>query len=392
MSAKNIVWVINGLGMGNATRCHSIMQYINESSDSEFNHTVFASGNGYQYFSKLDKKLGIVNVFEVNGFEYKTDETGNLSTFSTIVGIFSQIKSFLKSSRDISDFVKTISPVAIITDSTYFFIKKNGAKHIAINNADMVVSCFKDLLKADVASGANKINVEMKRQYRFVEFFDYLYHAYIPDAIVSPCFKDVIAKVKLSKNNRSNIFHVNPFKRMEVNCGKGLKGDGAVNILMMFTGSSCGSLTTRYINEVISEFVSSSNNHVRIDVIGNIQATKQFDSDNQVVFHGKLTDNISIINDADICVINAGFSAVGEMLIANKTFAVIPVVNHSEQYVNAVLAERYSNAIFADEISVELLNKLVKRHFADIAESSCRSVLENGSLQAANVIMEICKQ
>ena len=47
---KKILFIVNGLGMGNATRCHSIIEILDE---HDYLTDVVTSGNGLEYFTKV---------------------------------------------------------------------------------------------------------------------------------------------------------------------------------------------------------------------------------------------------------------------------------------------------------------------------------------------------
>ena len=53
-----------------------------------------------------------------------------------------------------------------------------------------------------------------------------------------------------------------------------------------------------------------------------------------VTYHGKLRDSLSLLRQANLLVINGGFSAVSEALVLRKPMVVIPVPRHAEQWMN----------------------------------------------------------
>src|SRR5207245_11265029 len=83
--------------------------------------------------------------------------------------------------------------------------------------------------------------------------------------------------------------------------------------------------------------MSFSTSHIRfhIDVVGRSGETK-----GDVVFHGRLMNNIELLMEADALVVNGGCSASSEAIALGKPTVIIPVAGHAEQLVNARFVEQ----------------------------------------------------
>jgi uncharacterized protein (TIGR00661 family) len=73
---------------------------------------------------------------------------------------------------------------------------------------------------------------------------------------------------------------------------------------------------------------------LQIDVVGR-ERPDDLDVPEGVTYHGRLRDNRSLLRDADLVLVNGGFSAVSEVFCMRKPAVVVPVPNHAEQWVNA---------------------------------------------------------
>ena len=75
---KKILFIVNGLGLGNSTRCHAIMEYLYKIG---YRIDVVTSQNGLWYFA--DKKE-VSEIFEISPINYSS-KNGKISIFKTIL-------------------------------------------------------------------------------------------------------------------------------------------------------------------------------------------------------------------------------------------------------------------------------------------------------------------
>ena len=74
---KKILFLINGLGLGNSTRCHSIIQQLLK---KKIKIGAVLSQNSFWYFKK--NKIPI-EIYNIDQMQYYFDDKGNLDTFIT---------------------------------------------------------------------------------------------------------------------------------------------------------------------------------------------------------------------------------------------------------------------------------------------------------------------
>jgi predicted glycosyltransferase len=141
-----------------------------------------------------------------------------------------------------------------------------------------------------------------------------------------------------------------------------------------------------------SEFASqinfdSYNLPYKAEVIGRTGTNRE-----NVIYHGRLWDNSRKLADADILVINGGFSAVSEAFIMKKYTLVIPVPSHAEQYINAILLQESGLGDIANEENVvEKLKNLFESVDRDFMERDKPEVNGNGAKEAADKILSIMR-
>jgi len=388
VSGMKILWIINGLGMGNTTRCDSIMEHLNAELGSDVEHVILSNGNGFRYFKAIEnkEKRGIASIIELPScLDYKTDESGKIDVWKTILGVVKNIRGFIQSNQVVNDTIKIANPDIIVTDSTYFFLRKGAATHIAVNNADVVRAYFKKLSWGSIFD----ISFKTLMQYVFVEYPDYLYHKLVPDFVISPVINKESPSFGTMRDTGKYYrrgFHVNPFCRLKLlkASKKSRKRKKRVNLLLMFTGSEFCGAERDSLTETLNDFVEK-NRDVYIDVVGSIgEAPWIIRAHKNIAFHSKMVNNIPVVARADICVVNAGFSAIGEMCVLGKTYAVLPIENHFEQLSNSRLAREASSCALLHGISEFGLNKLLEQYLKQ-KDGSCQSV-ESGSQEAAKII------
>ena len=130
------------------------------------------------------------------------------------------------------------------------------------------------------------------------------------------------------------------------------------------------------------------NSDIRVSVVGREGASSK-----NLTFYGKLIDNKKLVVDADILVINAGFSAVSEAFVLGIPAVVIPIKNHAEQYINAKIFEDLGLGYVANEGNVNcMINRLIA-NYTQISENHRNNDFAiNGAGDAALFIQKKIKQ
>ena len=356
---KKIVFLVNGLGLGNSIRIYSIIQRL-KMKNTEIN--VITSGNGEWFYKNLKE---LKNLYFINSIHYGA-KNKKISILNTLKMIPSIIYTLKNNSTKIYHTIENIKPDVIVTDSVYVFpkIKKFSIPIVAINNSDLTVDYFKEF--------KNK-PTDIFGQYYFIEQLDYLYHKIIPDLVISPCFLNEDIK---SFDFRKKIKRVGPIFRLGLKKRKKrIERRGAI----MLSGSNFG----------VNVNLRNSNQPFQLDIIGR-EKPKNYRDIKGVIFHGKIKNNISLLNNIDFCVVNGGYSALSELYWAKIPMIVVPVSNHSEQWVNAKQIETKGCGIIGNEDNYENLITHLNYNFEKYeAVYDSLNIENDGAEDASNIILNI---
>lgn len=215
---------------------------------------------------------------------------------------------------------------AVVFDSDYSVIsikwQRTRPLLIAINNAVIIVS---ECRKRPVLPS------KIRMQY-IIEKLDCWFHKLVPDFVLCPVFGKPNLTDQLKIKYTPPIIRpglTNKTKTQEVN-----------NILVMLSGSQFGS-DVYFLNRL------PQLKNIKIKIIG-----KDGPSNDQFSFYGKIYNNQNFINEADMLVINAGFSAISEAIILKKPVVVIPVENHAEQFINSHIVEQSGLGLLATQENI----------------------------------------
>ena len=294
---KKILFLINGLGLGNSIRIYAIIERLNK-NNTECH--IITSGNGKWFFSGLidNNHLNFIEPINYGSINKK------LSTLKTILNVPSIISTINQNFQYIFNIINKFKPDVIVTDSVYLFpkIKKLSIPIVAINNADLTVDYFKKF---------NKKPFSIYPQFYGIEKLDYIYHRFIPDIVISPCF---LSRDIVETKHGKKIKRVGPIVRLAIKKREEKKiKKGAI----MLSGSNFG----------INIKLKINNQPFKLDVIGR-DKPQNWNNIENVMFHGKLKNNIDLLNNIDFCVVNGGYSALSELFWAEIPMIIIPVSHH----------------------------------------------------------------
>ena len=352
VSKTKVLFIVNGLGLGNSTRCSAI---IHELYGLGYEIDLVTSANGLNYFKTSDK---IAELFSFRSLVYGK-HNGKLSVVKTILMFPWLFGFFILNCITLRSILSKNKYSAVIFDSDYSVISIKWQRQrpllLAINNAEVIVSeCRK---RSDLPR-----NIRM--QY-VIEKLDSWFHKRIPDFVICPVFDNV------NLADQPKIKYTPPIIRQGLAIKT--KKQTVNNILIMLSGSQFGS-DICFLNKL------PQLKNIKISIIG-----KNGTSNNQFSFYGKVYNNQNFINDADILVINAGFSAISEAIVLEKPVIVIPVENHAEQFINSHRAEQSGFGLIAtqenaDEKIMEMLGNFEKYR---AARGSSRDEANGAEIAAA---------
>lgn len=353
----NVLFLINGLGLGNSTRCHAIIQRLHASGA---HIEVVTSGNGLWYFSD---KLEISAIHEIQSLAYgsKDGAISIVRTFASIAGI---VGIFRRNAKKIGALLDEIRPDVVVTDSDYNFlpIKRRNIPIAALNNADVIWNSyfqFKDQPSS------------IRAQFYGVEMLDYHFHRLVPDLVLSPSLDPRVPQ------SGGNNLRVGPIVRQGYDAPPHTAAPERAAV--MLSGSVFGTPVNFNRNSY----------PVKIDVIGR-DHPEGWSERAEVTFHGKIKNTYPVLKDADIAVVNGGFSAVSEMFWMKKPLVVVPVPNHAEQWVNARTIERLGLGLMATQDNYEEVMLQAVQGIEDFREGYAQlSKMEDGAAQASQAILEL---
>jgi uncharacterized protein (TIGR00661 family) len=363
---KKILFIINGLGLGNSTRCKSI---IDQLVARNLEVDIITSGNGVDFFKNdadVQKRYAFSSL-------YYGSSSGKLNILKTIAAIPQLIKIYLNNLKLLKDVTKKNLYAAIVIDSDYTVA---GIRHllkipiVAINNSDIVVDTINSI-KAIPKSIWSQLMIEK---------LDLLFHKFVATKVLSPTLGSADENGKYHLGGefipRRKFNHFSPFVRDQWE--PKIPNKTPVYIVVMLSGSNLGSKV---------DFIKKLNlkSGIHLDVIG-----RDGESQSNIKFHGKLSDNKKLISRADLLVINAGFSAVSEAMVLKKPTVVLPIENHAEQYVNGKRVEDLGLGVVANEDNIhDKIEYLIKNYQEFLKRHEQYNIPANGSELAALDIMEL---
>ncbi len=355
MRTIKVLFLTNGLGLGNSTRCHAIIQRLHASGARV---EVVTSGNGLWYFSD---KIEVSDVHEIQPLAYGTKD-GAISITRTFTSIAGMVGIFRRNAKKIGNILDERRPDVVVIDSDYNFlpVKHRKIPIAALNNADVVWNSyfqFKDRPHS------------IRAQFFGVEVLDYWFHKLIPDQVLSPCLDPRVPQ------SGGNILRIGPIVRQVYKAS--LQTRPPARATVMLSGSVFGTPVN----------FNRSTYPVQIDVIGR-ECPEGWSEKQEVTFHGKIKDTYPLLKNSDVAVVNGGFSAVSEMFAMKKPLVVVPVPNHAEQWINARTIEHLGLGLIATQMNYEeVMLQAVDRIEEFRAGYAKLDKMEDGAAQASQAIL-----
>jgi UDP:flavonoid glycosyltransferase YjiC (YdhE family) len=328
------LFVVNGLGLGNSTRCHAVIERL---AAAGCRVHMLTSGNGLAYF---EGRNCLESLHPMESFFY-SKSGGGISGWAAARSIGSLARLARAKRNSLAQLLDKVNPDIAVIDSEYAIspLRHRGIPIVAINNSEVVVTEF--LKRRHQAKG-------VRSHFWLVEFSDYLFHRHYCDLILSPF--PVRAPTRHPKFRRIGLI-VRP-------AVKALAAAAATN----------ETLSPRQLRKVV--FMLSGSVHAsRIDFNGRqypfaIEVVgRSGESHGNVTFHGRQLNNTELLSSADALVINGGYSALSESFAFRKPTFVLPVPGHAEQFVNASLASDLGLGFRVTEHDV--LDRLLEMHRSD---------------------------
>jgi UDP:flavonoid glycosyltransferase YjiC (YdhE family) len=123
----------------------------------------------------------------------------------------------------------------------------------------------------------------------------------------------------------------------------------------------------------------------KVDVIG-----RDGISSGNVVYHGKIRESLEFVRNAGALVINGGFSSVSEAVAMMRPVYVIPVPNHAEQLINALMVKDVgAGAVAGAGTIIQKLKDAHRLNRWDGVKENRVPVDFNGGDEAATLLLEL---
>jgi len=161
-----------------------------------------------------------------------------------------------------------------------------------------------------------------------------LFHRFVPDLVISPSIDPDLPTV------HPHFRRVAPIVRQ--NYKPGSYRERLERVVIMLSGSVFGSPV----------YLSRNHYPFHVDIIGRDNPPGCKNSD-RIRYHSKLINNLLLLKDADLVMVNGGFSAISEAFCMRKPMVVVPVPRHAEQWVNGKVIEKLGVGMTATEDDIE---------------------------------------
>jgi UDP:flavonoid glycosyltransferase YjiC (YdhE family) len=353
-----ILFAINGLGMGNSTRCHVVIQRLLAEAEVH----IITSGNGLFFFKD---RPGISSITATPPLEYAFSGDG-VNALGTLA-LIRKMRSRLKEKRQRLDaLLDELRPDLVVTDSEYIIrpVLQRRIPLAGINNSDVVVTeYFK----------RSKLPASIRSHFWSIEYSDYLFHRFKWGLAVSPSpfaerpRNDVFKRVGLIVRDGAR-------DTAKERAGKATPLPREIDrIVVMLSGSAFASNITKLHSLPW-----------KVDVIG-----REGISEGNVTYYGKIRESLELVQNAGALVINGGFSSVSEALAMMRPVYVIPVPNHAEQLINALMVKEIgSGTVDSADTVIDRLQKSYRQNCWEGIGERCQPVNFQGGDEASSLLLK----
>ena len=343
---KRILFLVNGYGLGNSTRIHSIIQHIGPGCEFD----IFGYGNSVKYFEQVPQ---VQNIFQGFPMEYGLKD-GQIDFFSTVGKLFRNFKAIYKSRQYIKKLLKSKHYSLIVADSNFSTIfLSHRPKLMSVNSSDVII----------------KLAKKIKKRYCWTSFFtewaDYIYNLFVPDMVLSPFFE--------SCRDTKQFRHIGLMARKEFH----FRHQGSVkgHHVLIITGGA------QSLNDGI--VINHTRDDYELSVIGDkIQISGRTKKQSPTF------NTSTLMNQSTIVLINGGFSSISEALAMAKPMIVIPVKGHIEQKINASWVQNNNLGLISSWENLEDSIIQIKDNYSFFKAHLLSYNYLNGSEQAASLILK----
>lgn len=312
------LFLVNGLGLGNSTRCHAVIQRLVERGAEV---AVITGDNGAWY---MRERTELAAFHEMESVWY-AKKNGRLDVLGTVGAVGQFVAIARRNDARVKSVIADFKPDVAVIDSVYTVCSLKSAKVpiAAVNNADVVHVAWQRFTERPSS---------VRAQFYTIEENDYRFHRMVPDLVVSPNIDPTLPTVG------APYVRVGPIVRAGFTP---TEPEPTPRVVVMLSGSTFGTP------------VDLRGGHgLHIDVLGRPVPTDGRTPDG-VAYHGKVRDTLPFLRGASLAVVNGGFSAVSEIFAMRMPMVVVPVPNHAEQWLNAKVVESLGIGVISTEEGLE---------------------------------------
>jgi UDP:flavonoid glycosyltransferase YjiC (YdhE family) len=360
----NCLFLINGLGMGNSTRCHAVIEHL---AARGWRVHVLTSGNGLIYFADKQEVASLTPMEPL----FYSGKDGRISGWRTL-GSLRRLYSLARVKRaQLEAALLRVRPDLAVTDSEYALapLRRRGIPIVGLNNSEVVVC---EYLRHPDRPRA------IRSHFWAVEFMDYLFHKTVCDLVISPSARPLPPRSR--KFRRVGLIVRREVLDLVARTGRPeFPPPGQIRSVVFMLSGSIFATPVAFLDEPLP---------FHVDVVG-----RTGDSRGSVTYHGRLMHNVPLLMKADALVTNGGFSAVSEAMAMNKPAFVVPVPGHAEQFVNARVLEDLGFGYVASASGVmDRLLDLYRRGRWDGLKPRAPLTGFDGAREAADILCEFLER
>lgn len=358
------LFVINGLGLGNSTRCHAVME---ELAEAGLRIHVLTSGNGLDYFRH---KEGIDSLTSMDSFSY-SKQNGRISGWSTLRSIGSLLPIARAKAAQLEKLLEEIHPQVAVVDSEYAIspLLRRRIPVVGINTSEMIITRY---------LGCPRVAPAIRSQFWFVEFPDYLFHRHYCNLVLSPF--PLRSPTRHRKFRRIGLIaRRSIIEQARQTTPKHFSSPRQIETAVFMLSGSVHASSINFERHKIP---------FKIEVVG-----RGGRSSGNVTYHGRQMNNEETLARADVLVINGGYSAVSEAFVLRKPVFVVPVPGHAEQFVNACLVRDLGLGFMATETDVldQLLGMYDQNRWVGLKPQQSAFEID-GAREAASAILSAIEE
>jgi len=315
-----ILFAVCGIGLGHATRSHAIINQLSKFKNVDLKVTSYRAS--YNYF----KKVGIPSE-DIGGFDYKDRQF----TFSALYNIFDFLKSpgKLKSYQTFDKVFNSFKPDIIFSDNdpyAFFYAYKNKIPNYTLTNLFTTSNNFYKLPKEFVTKDIMLQKFSIDRLLSTI--------LKMGDKIYNPTFEQTL---KYSEKLKYTDVIVRQ-KPEELPSESKIREELSIDKDFYYVHVG-GSDIERYLFYILKKILLSYKD--KFFIVSSNYAYQEKTKYSNMVVYPFIENPLPYVKSCKGIICPAGHSGISEAIVFKKPSLVIPVRNHIEQLINAILLEKY---------------------------------------------------